>query len=675
MGRRGSPEGGRELLWGCTAPRLSEVPKEILQTRYDDYGLPSTLNGTQGYVQATDYTATGKVRQLTLAVSLAAGVKKAYLTNTWDEGTDRLKQSLVTDDTHPWQLQQLNYGYDQAGDVTSITDPTTLGGTSSADNQCFTYDGYQRLTEAWTPKSADCSSAGRTASNLGGPAPYWTAYAYNTAGQRTTETQHTTAGSTSSRTYCYTATGHQHALTATPAGTAAGVCTGVTAAYAYDATGSTTGRPDGTATQSLTWDAEGRLGSLKETAGSTTSTTGYLYGVDGSLLIRRNTTGETVLYVGVTEVHYNAATGKKWAQRSYTLGGTTVAVRSNRSGTSTLTWLAGDDHDTASLALTATDQAITRRYTTPFGTDRGTAATNWPDDKKFLGKAADAVTGLTHIGAREYDPSIGQFISVDPVLQAEVPQTLNGYTYGSQNPVTRSDETGLAVPECMMGVVTNCRNGVPTKDSVYHPERDPSYTSSGTSSGPYADTEDRVYDKSQPTRHDRKVEGQLRWVQTGLWAKGWSNAYALLSHWLDNTGTPFRLDPSSMIDEIPRFKEDVKRYLLGQKNAKRRIFDSGWKGTRAEESDGDSSLDWYYGLNHFQWRVSGTDLPKHGMVYTLQIRKRYDWGIPSEGRDNLDKDFGFLHIHLSQPEIAHLHTTGVARDFDVYGSSSMKGTP
>lgn len=30
-----------------------------------------------------------------------------------------------------------------------------------------------------------------------------------------------------------------------------------------------------------------------------------------------------------------------------------------------------------------------------------------PDDKGFLGKAADTTTGLTHIGAREYDRGAG----------------------------------------------------------------------------------------------------------------------------------------------------------------------------------------------------------------------------------------------------------------------------
>ncbi|MFD7875497.1 RHS repeat-associated core domain-containing protein [Streptomyces sp. NPDC059766] len=431
-------------------PEAGGLPKETLDTRYDDYGLPTGLSGLQGYVQATDYSATGKLQQLTLGVSAAAGVKKAYVTNTWDEGTDRLAQSVVTDDTHPWQLQQLNYGYDQNGDVTSITDPTTLGGASSADNQCFTYDGYQRLTEAWTPKTADCSAAGRTAANLGGPAAYWTSYTYNTAGQRSGEIQYGTTGTTTARTYCYTSTTQPHTLTATPAGSGT-TCTGVTAAYGYDATGNTTARPDGTAKQTLAWDAEGRLGSLKETAGSATSTTEYIYDAQGNLLVRRNAAGETVLYLGATEVHYNAATGKKWAQRAYALGGAAVAVRSNQSGTSTLTWLATDQHNTAGLALTATDQAVTRRYTTAFGGDRGTPATSWPDDKKFLGKTADPATGLTHVGDREYDPSTGQFISVDPVLDTTDGQSLNGYSYADNNPTTKTDPTGRRLADCVGG--------------------------------------------------------------------------------------------------------------------------------------------------------------------------------------------------------------------------------
>ncbi|MDQ0943493.1 polymorphic toxin-type HINT domain-containing protein [Streptomyces sp. V1I1] len=116
-----------------------------------------------------------------------------------------------------------------------------------------------------------------------------------------------------------------------------------------------------------------------------------------------------------------------------------------------LNFLAGDHHGTSSLAIDATTLAVTKRYSTPFGAPRGTKPTAWPDDKAFLGKPADNTTGLTHIGAREYDPGIGQFISVDPVLALDQHQSLNGYSYANNTPVTSSDATGLWCDSCNDG--------------------------------------------------------------------------------------------------------------------------------------------------------------------------------------------------------------------------------
>ncbi|MFI7288831.1 RHS repeat domain-containing protein [Streptomyces anulatus] len=110
-----------------------------------------------------------------------------------------------------------------------------------------------------------------------------------------------------------------------------------------------------------------------------------------------------------------------------------------------LRFLAADHHGTSSIATYATTQAVTKRYSTPFGAPRGTKPTSWPDDKAFLGKPADSATGLTHIGAREYDPGIGQFISADPLLEIDKHQTLNGYSYAGQAPATNSDPTGTCL--------------------------------------------------------------------------------------------------------------------------------------------------------------------------------------------------------------------------------------
>ncbi|MFJ4965771.1 RHS repeat domain-containing protein [Streptomyces sp. NPDC088729] len=112
---------------------------------------------------------------------------------------------------------------------------------------------------------------------------------------------------------------------------------------------------------------------------------------------------------------------------------------------SKLNFLAADHHGTSSIATDATTQAVTKRHSTPFGAPRGAKPTAWPDDKAFLGKPADAATGLTHIGARAYDPGTGQFISVDPLLELDKHQTLNGYSYSINNPLTFSDPTGMGL--------------------------------------------------------------------------------------------------------------------------------------------------------------------------------------------------------------------------------------
>jgi RHS repeat-associated protein len=417
-------------------PAIGGLPSEIIEYKYDGLGNLTSISGATGYLRDVSYSALAQPGQLTLGTG-GSDSKNIYVGNDFEPGTGRLTRRYVTDQTHPYMLQELNYTYDQTGNVTAISDPTALGGTSSPDTQCFTYDGHQRLIEAWTPASQNCADT-PSASSLSGPAPYWTSYTYNDAGQRTSQTLHKSTGNTKT-TYCYTSTTQPHTLTATTTGTD---CTNPERSYRYDETGNTTQRPGTTAPQALEWSPEGKLSKLTENATSTD----YLYTTDGTLLIRNTQNGERVLYAGATELHLRA-NGTTWAQRTYGAGDITAAFRSNKSGTNKLTYLTSDHHNTSSLAInTDTGQTFTKRYTTPFGGDRGTPLYGpWPDDKGFLGKTRDNTTGLTHIGAREYDPVIGQFINVDPALQVDMQQTLNGYSYAAQNPVTTSDPSGLAL--------------------------------------------------------------------------------------------------------------------------------------------------------------------------------------------------------------------------------------
>ncbi|MCX5409835.1 RHS repeat-associated core domain-containing protein [Streptomyces sp. NBC_00335] len=435
-------------------PAAGGLPSETISTDYNSYLLPDGLSGTSGYVQSAGYSPLGRLERMKLSRSGALGVKDVDIANTFEEGTGRLKATTVYEPTHGL-VQDSTYTHDDAGNVKSIFDKATVSGASAADYQCFTYDGQRRVTEAWTPKTADCATIGRTTANLGGPASYWKSYTYNAGGQRASETTHTSSATTD-RTYCYDTT-RKHALVST---TANADCTGVADQYTYDDGGNTTKRlrgPTTTTSQTLTWSGENKLSKLAEG----TDTTTYLYDADGELFIRRNTGGETILYAGATEVHLEGT--KKWANRYYTLGGQRVAVRSNETGTSKVSFLSGDHHGTSSVAIDSGDeQTVSKRYITPFGAPRGDSVGTWPDDKRFLGKSADTNTALTHIGAREYDPNIGQFISVDPLLMPDSPQSLNGYGYANNNPVTTADPTGrCAEIDCPTRPTTEQENTTP----------------------------------------------------------------------------------------------------------------------------------------------------------------------------------------------------------------------
>ncbi|WP_326699105.1 RHS repeat-associated core domain-containing protein [Streptomyces sp. NBC_01754] len=441
-------------LQNSQEPALGGLPSEVVSYEYTALGQVTSVKGGAGYLLDADYSALGQARQLSLGTAGTEAAKKVYITNDFEEGTGRLLRSGVTDQTHGYMLQALTYRYDQAGNVVSIADPTTLGGSSAAETQCFAYDGHQRLTEAWTPAGQDCASA-RSATALSGPAPHWTSYTYDASGQRTGETAHKATGDRTT-TYCREAGGAQpHALTGT---STSGDCAAPDAAYRYDATGNTTRRPGSAGTQDLDWSQEGSLSRLTEDG----KATDYLYDADGTLLVRSTQDGERILYSGNTEMH-RRADGTAWAQRHYGAGELTVAVRSNATGANKLSYLASDAHGTSGLAVDATTQTFTKRYTTVFGARRGEpTGPAWPDDKGFLGRTHDPGTELTHLGARQYDPALGQFVSVDPMLSTHQDQSLNGYSYANNNPATHADPTGEAVPECLQGLV-KCERGIPVR--------------------------------------------------------------------------------------------------------------------------------------------------------------------------------------------------------------------
>ncbi len=89
-----------------------------------------------------------------------------------------------------------------------------------------------------------------------------------------------------------------------------------------------------------------------------------------------------------------------------------------------------------------------------------------PTDKKFTGQRLDS-TGLYYYNARYYDPTIGRFISPDPIIQNNAnPQFFNRYSYVLNNPLKYVDPTGLFTDTELnnVGIYYDCRN--PDKSNV-----------------------------------------------------------------------------------------------------------------------------------------------------------------------------------------------------------------
>jgi RHS repeat-associated protein len=419
-----------------TMPAVGGLGQETVDYSYNDLGMPIAMSSRFAeYVMATVYSRTGELRQRTMGIG-ASGTHATYLTREYDPATGRMTQTtLVPEQGVTGSLVHQYYTYDDAGNVLNLRDEPTAEHLR-ADVQCFTYDHMRRMTGVWTPDTTGeqaCVEA-PSADALGGAAPYWHAYTYDTLGNRTTEVQHGPTGDIT-RTYIHgDTTGlRPQALTQVeqtgPGGDRLET-------YAYDEAGNMTGRTTASRDQDLEWDTEGNLARVTEEDGSHTS---YVYDADGQRLIRHAPDASTLYLPGV-ELRLDRQSLLKEATRFYSFAGETVAVRNNDG---TLSWIHSDRHGTGQVAVNARTGEETRRYTTVFGTDRGSVG-EWPSERGFVDGTIDASTGLTQLGARAYDSGLGRFISVDPLMDVTDHQQMHGYVYANNNPVTFTDPDGLS---------------------------------------------------------------------------------------------------------------------------------------------------------------------------------------------------------------------------------------
>ncbi|MEU5833054.1 RHS repeat-associated core domain-containing protein [Streptomyces diacarni] len=435
-------------------PSAGGLPSERLATSYTNDGLPKTVSAS-GVPLVTNTTYDPLAHPVRTEHGLNG--RKLYETRDWDEHTGRLTRDTI-DGQVALRIEDTRYSYDKAGNTTRIAATASQDEAATHDVQCFTTDALQRLSAAWTTADPDqpCTTP-PSKQNIGGSDPYWQTFSYDNAGNRTREVRHSTdatgtgaageADSDTVRTYTYGTPGGESPNTLLKVNTTGSATDqNGTETFGHDAAGNTDSRVGGTRDQALTWDAEGHLQSVKE--GGTA--TNYLYTPDGDRLLSHNPDGSTTLYLPEgNELH--ATDGELSGTRYYTYNDRTVAIRATGQG---IHYLFPDQQGTALIAVAfGSSQIVTRRKQLPFGGPRNGAAsggTAWPGSRGFVDGTQDS-TGTTHLGAREYDPALGRFLSIDPLLVADDQRQHNPYQYGGNNPATFSDPDGEALMECASG--------------------------------------------------------------------------------------------------------------------------------------------------------------------------------------------------------------------------------
>ncbi|MGW0664880.1 polymorphic toxin-type HINT domain-containing protein [Streptodolium elevatio] len=426
-------------------PAAGGLPAETVEFGYTVNGLLKGSGGDFTYLHTATYDPLGRATRYTMGIT----PKQVVFTNTWDDATGRLLNTSLAKEGGAYAVDTTAYTYKPNGDVTSIT---TVKDNGTPDRQCFAYDHQRRLTDAWTDKGAistlpspsvpgvgGCVNGAPAPASVGGPNPYWQTFSYDVVGNRTQLVNHDPAGNTANdttitQTYPAPGTPQPHTVTGvttkTPAGTQG-------AAYTYDTSGNTLTRTGPSGSQVLTWNTEGKIDSIKTSEAAAPTT--FVYDADGSELIRRDPGKNTLLLDG-DEIVLDTAANTVSGTRYYSSGGGPTVVRTSAGQR---TYMAADHHGTNTTNIDATTHAVIRRSMKPFGEDRTAQPSNWPGQKGFVGGTVDITTGLTTLGARQYDNQLGRFLSIDPIMDLSDPQQINGYSYGNNNPATLSDPTGL----------------------------------------------------------------------------------------------------------------------------------------------------------------------------------------------------------------------------------------
>lgn len=408
----------------------------------DGSGVASTTASGNG--------SCGLSNDFQLGTNAGAGANYASIyqdeTGVWSRGLSSSEVSTLynggagyaypTGTVPPHKLQSIAYTYDNNGNMLQMTD------TSFSDAAKTTGFGYDRVNRLTTASTTAASST-----------PYSQTFNYNAIGDITGVV---TNGNTSS--YSYAATGYANPAAPTMIGSSS---------LTYDHDGNVTAY----ASTTYSWDWRDRpTQQFNSRAGTTT----YAYDAGNSRVSQQIATTSGATTTTIVTVYPN----KFYSKITTTIGATSTAtstdylfagdtlvatvdrvfVNGSATGTPTVRYFHPDHLNSTGVVTDSSANLVQTLDYYPYGATRiNTQVNNTNAARQYIGQFTDS-SNLSYLNARYYDGSRGQFLSQDPVFWGDPkkqdlmnPQSLNSYSYAVDNPISKSDPSGLWYQEFLTG--------------------------------------------------------------------------------------------------------------------------------------------------------------------------------------------------------------------------------
>jgi RHS repeat-associated protein len=372
--------------------------------------------------------------------------------------------------------------YDADGNMTERTLPdgltakTTYNETGESVHLTYTKASSCGASCTWFDEGIERSIYGQDLSQTGTLANYL--YTYDKAGRLTSAAETPTGGGCTTRSYSFDVDSNRKSLITRSPGVG-GACSwsgGTTQSYKYDAADRLEGP---------TYDSWGRITTLPaEFAGGKALTTSYFstdmvaeqmqngitntFQLDGALRQRQRVQAGGL--EGVEVFHYDGGSdspawtqrGSIWTRSVTGINGELCGVQENSGTTLRLTNLHGDVFASASLSSTVTSLTATFRYDefgNPMVGDAGRYG--WLGGSQ---RRTELTSGVIQMGARSYVPSIGRFISTDPVAGGSA----SAYDYANADPVNGMDPEGTYAKR--LGGRRASRGAITARSRVHLPQ-------------------------------------------------------------------------------------------------------------------------------------------------------------------------------------------------------------